>query len=117
MWAVVDAADPPARWEGVRKAAAAMGANELRIVPLANDYPQADPTLLVYTLTRRKLRPGSGGGAGVHLPTEQGVLLLDAAAAVAAGRALLADEVRRVRSEAPCATWLTCTTAALLTTC
>lgn len=92
VWAVVDAADPPARWEGMRKAAAAMGANELRIVPLANDYPQADPTLLVYTLTRRKLRPGSGGGVGLHLPTEHGVLLLDAAAAVAAGRALLAGD-------------------------
>jgi electron transport complex protein RnfC len=92
VWAVVDAADPPARWEGIRNAAAAMGANELRIVPLANDYPQADPTLLVYTLTRRKLRPGSGGGVGLHLPTEHGVLLLDAAAAVAAGRALLAGD-------------------------
>src|SRR3954471_18272044 len=59
-----------------------MAAKELRIVPLENHYPQVDPTLLLYTLTRRRLRPG-------RLPTEQGVLLFDAAAAVAVGEALL----------------------------
>ena len=48
----------------------------LQIVDLANEYPQSDPTLMVYSLTHRRLRPGSlpttrrssgagrGGGAG-----------------------------------------------------
>jgi electron transport complex protein RnfC len=61
----------------VRQAAAAQG---LHVLELNNDYPQADPTLMLYTLTRRRLRPG-------NLPTTQGVLLLDAAAALAVGRA------------------------------
>jgi Na+-translocating ferredoxin:NAD+ oxidoreductase subunit C len=59
-------------------------ADGLRLIPLRNDYPQADPTLLLHTLLRRKLRPG-------RLPVEQGVLLLDAAAAVAIGYRLLHD--------------------------
>ena len=84
LWAVVDAGEPADVWAGVRDAAA-VAANELRIVPLENDYPQADPSLLLYALTRRRLRPG-------RLPTEQRVLLLDAAAAVAVGRALLSGD-------------------------
>lgn len=84
VWIAVDESYPPSRWDGVRDAAAE-AANDLRIVPLANDYPQADPSLLLYTLSHRKLRPG-------RLPTECGALLLDAAAAVAVGRALLDGE-------------------------
>ncbi|HTL29751.1 MAG TPA: 4Fe-4S binding protein [Tepidisphaeraceae bacterium] len=56
-----------------------------RLVTLHNDYPQADPTLLLYTLLSRRLRPG-------RLPTEQGVLLFDGVAALAIGRAALAGE-------------------------
>ncbi|HEX3355816.1 MAG TPA: 4Fe-4S binding protein [Tepidisphaeraceae bacterium] len=56
-----------------------------KVMAMANDYPQADPTLLLYTLLNRRLRPG-------RLPTEQGVVLLDAAAAMAIGRLFLADE-------------------------
>jgi electron transport complex protein RnfC len=56
-----------------------------RLVTLHNDYPQADPTILLYTLLSRRLRPG-------RLPSEQGVLLFDAAAALAIGRALIASE-------------------------
>lgn len=55
-----------------------------RLVTLHNDYPQADPTILLYTLLSRRLRPG-------RLPSEQGVLLFDAAAAVAIGRAVLSS--------------------------
>jgi electron transport complex protein RnfC len=50
------------------------------IVPVLADYPQADPSLLVYTLLRRRLRPGRS-------PVEQGVLMLDGISAVAVGRA------------------------------
>ncbi|MGA2583132.1 MAG: 4Fe-4S dicluster domain-containing protein [Tepidisphaeraceae bacterium] len=51
----------------------------LTLMELPNDYPQADPTLMLYSIANRRLRPG-------HLPTSQGVLLIDAAAAVAIGR-------------------------------
>lgn len=57
-------------------------ADGLKLVPLRGDYPQADPTVLLHTLLRRRLRPGA-------LPTEQGVLLLDAPAAVAVGHCAL----------------------------
>jgi Na+-translocating ferredoxin:NAD+ oxidoreductase subunit C len=53
---------------------------KLEVIELANDYPQADPTLMVYSLTKRRLRPG-------NLPTTQGVLVIDAATACAIGRA------------------------------
>ncbi len=55
-------------------------AAKMEMVELANDYPQADPTLMVYSLTKRRLRPG-------NLPTTQGVLMVDAAAAWAIGQA------------------------------
>jgi electron transport complex protein RnfC len=57
----------------------------VRIERLVNDYPQPNPILVLHALLGRVLRPGS-------LPTEAGVLLLDAAAAVAVGRALLWNE-------------------------
>ncbi len=50
----------------------------LRIVPVRNAYPQADPTLLLWALLSRRLSPG-------RLPTDSGVLVLDAVAAVAVG--------------------------------
>ncbi len=53
-----------------------------RVVDLANDYPQADPTILLYMLTGRRLRPG-------RLPIEQGVIILDGIAALAGGQCLL----------------------------
>jgi electron transport complex protein RnfC len=55
-------------------------ATKLQVIDLPNDYPQSDPTLMVYTLTQRRLRPG-------NLPTTRGVLVLDAAAAMAVGNA------------------------------
>jgi electron transport complex protein RnfC len=63
----------------VRRAGGGMAAIEI-----VNDYPQADPTILLATVLRRKLRPG-------RLPTEQGVVLLDAAAAVAVGRVVTSN--------------------------
>ncbi|MEM6314311.1 MAG: 4Fe-4S binding protein [Planctomycetota bacterium] len=47
-----------------------------RVRTLRRSYPQGDPHVLIYTLTRRKLPVGA-------LPTERGVLLLDAAAVIA----------------------------------
>ena len=66
----------------VRKAGA--GAR-LRVAPLVNDYPQADPTLLLYTLLGRRLRPG-------RMPTEVGAMLIDGPAAVAIGRAIESND-------------------------
>ncbi len=51
---------------------------DMEIIELANDYPQSDPTLIQYTLTGDRLRPGMS-------PATQGVILLDAAAALAVG--------------------------------
>jgi len=53
--------------------------NGLGVIDVINEYPQSDPTLMLFSLRRRRLRPG-------QLPTTQGVLLLDAAAALAVGR-------------------------------
>jgi electron transport complex protein RnfC len=64
---------------------AAQVAGDLRFIAIENHYPQPDPTLLLHSLTGRRLRPG-------QLPTDQGVLLLDAAAAFAVGRALVLGE-------------------------
>ena len=52
-----------------------------KLVELQNDYPQADPTILLFMLTGRRLLPG-------RLPVEKGVIMLDGAAALAVGRAL-----------------------------
>jgi Na+-translocating ferredoxin:NAD+ oxidoreductase subunit C len=53
----------------------------LRLLPLRGDYPQTDPTLMLFTLLQRRLPPG-------HLPTEKGAMLVDAAAAVMVGRSI-----------------------------
>ena len=58
----------------------------VRLVPLRNDYPQADPSLLLFALLHRRLPPG-------HLPTDRGVLLVDAAAAVDLARAAAGSSV------------------------
>jgi electron transport complex protein RnfC len=80
-WALVDQADPPTRHAEVREAAA-LYASDLRMAPIENDYPQPDPTLVVFATTRRRLKPG-------RLPTDQGVLLVDAVGAAAVGRLLI----------------------------
>jgi electron transport complex protein RnfC len=80
----------PGRWTAPLKAAASTLAAQL--IPLRNDYPQADPTLLIYTLLGRRLRPGRS-------PGEVGVMLLDAAAAVAIGQAAA---LRRPMLQVPC---------------
>ena len=63
----------------LRKAATA--AKIVKVIDLPNDYPQADPTLLIYALLRRRLRPGT-------LPPAVGVILVDGLAAAAIGRSV-----------------------------
>lgn len=76
----LDADAPSADVNRLRRAI--VGDAAIRLVGMANSYPQADPTLMLYTLLKRRLRPG-------RLPAEAGVILLDAAAAVAVGRLAL----------------------------
>jgi electron transport complex protein RnfC len=73
----------PATWlSALHRACDAAG---IRMEPILNDYPHAEPTLLVWGMTGRRLRPA-------RLPTERGVVVLDAAAAVALGRFVLMNE-------------------------
>jgi electron transport complex protein RnfC len=58
---------------------------KIKVVGLLNDYPQSDPTLLMFALTGRRLRPQA-------LPTSVKAVLLDGAAAAAVGRCLSANE-------------------------
>jgi Na+-translocating ferredoxin:NAD+ oxidoreductase subunit C len=72
---VVDDASPAA-W--VDPVYAAARRNKVSVFELPNSYPQADPTMLIYALMGRRLKPSS-------LPTEHGVVLVDAPAAAAFG--------------------------------
>jgi len=54
---------------------------KLKLASLPARYPHADPTLLLHTLANRRLRVGRS-------PVERGVVLLDAASALAIGRAV-----------------------------
>ncbi|HSI36864.1 MAG TPA: 4Fe-4S dicluster domain-containing protein [Tepidisphaeraceae bacterium] len=81
-WVAIEAGGQPKWWQPLRREMRDAG---VELAPVLADYPQADPTLLVYALLRRRLRPG-------RPPVEQGVLVLDAAAAVAVGRAAWRDQ-------------------------
>jgi electron transport complex protein RnfC len=76
---VIEAGSPGGWWVEIRRLAREHG---IRVIFVANDYPQSDPSLLLLTLFKRRLRPGRS-------PVEQGVLLLDGPAALATGEALL----------------------------
>jgi Na+-translocating ferredoxin:NAD+ oxidoreductase RnfC subunit len=73
----------PGRWPASLRAR--LKDQNISEISLAGDYPQSDPSLLLYAVLGRKLRPS-------RLPTELGVIVLDAAAAIAVGRFLLLDE-------------------------
>jgi electron transport complex protein RnfC len=77
VWLAVEAGGAPKWWTPLRRE---LKRAAIDVVPVLADYPQADPTLLIYTLLRRKLRPG-------RLPTDKGVLILDGVSAIAVGRA------------------------------
>ncbi|HEY7117195.1 MAG TPA: 4Fe-4S dicluster domain-containing protein [Tepidisphaeraceae bacterium] len=77
VWIAVEAGAAPKWWLPLRRE---LRKASIDVVPLLADYPQADPSLLTYTLLRRRLRPG-------RLPVEKGVMILDAVSAIAIGRA------------------------------
>jgi Na+-translocating ferredoxin:NAD+ oxidoreductase RnfC subunit len=71
-----------------RLRAAASRAN-LEVAEVPNQYPQSDPTLMIYTLTTRRLRQP-------NLPTTAAVLVIDAAAALAVANATAGQAMLRV---------------------
>ncbi|HEV8605797.1 MAG TPA: 4Fe-4S dicluster domain-containing protein [Tepidisphaeraceae bacterium] len=79
---VLDQAVPPSLHEALSHFAKESGV-QIALLPVR--YPQADPTLLLYSLLARPLKPG-------FLPVEHGALVLDAAAALAVGNSLLFDQ-------------------------
>lgn len=81
-WLAVPSNLHASAWSALRSA---LNDTDVRLVPLRNDFPRANPVLLIHELNERPIRPG-------QLPPEHGVLLLDAAAALAAGRCFLDDE-------------------------
>jgi electron transport complex protein RnfC len=82
VWFAVEAGASPKWWLPLRRE---LRKASIDIVPVVADYPQADPTMLLYTLLRRRLRPG-------RLPVEQGVLVLDAVSGIAVGRAATREQ-------------------------
>jgi Na+-translocating ferredoxin:NAD+ oxidoreductase subunit C len=82
VWIAVEAGATPKWWTPLRRE---LKRASIDVVPVLADYPQADPTLVVYTLLRRRLRPGRS-------PVEQGVLMLDGVSAVAVGRAAAREQ-------------------------
>ncbi|HEY2587498.1 MAG TPA: 4Fe-4S dicluster domain-containing protein [Tepidisphaeraceae bacterium] len=70
---------------GIAALRSAADAAEIRLFPLAEEYPLAHPSLLIRRVTGRRLAPGK-------LPTEIGVVMLDAPAAIAVGRFLVHGE-------------------------
>jgi electron transport complex protein RnfC len=86
-WIVSDSTAPNAWTSALRRLSRQ---HRVRFIAMRNDYPQSDPTLLLYGLVKRKLRPN-------RLPVEQGVLMIDAVAAIAVGNYLLTKKpVRQV---------------------
>jgi Na+-translocating ferredoxin:NAD+ oxidoreductase subunit C len=73
---------------GIAALRGAADAASIRLFPLPEEYPLAHPSLLVLRVTGRRVAPGK-------LPTEVGVLMLDAPAAIAAGRFLVHGEPMR----------------------
>jgi electron transport complex protein RnfC len=84
-WIAADPAKPVGWFTRVKPRVQAAG---LRLMPVRSDYPQSDPTLMLYSLLDVRLKPG-------QLPTEKRVLLLDAPAAVAIGTVVLHDRPHR----------------------
>ena len=72
----VEVGSPGRWWTSLRRMARRA---KYELAAVINDYPQADASMLILSLCGRRLRPG-------HSPVEQRVIILDAAAAIAAGR-------------------------------
>lgn len=87
-WILLDET-APGNW--TRRVRDAARSQRRRVVPMRNDYPESDPTLLIFTLLKRRLRPG-------RLPADVNVLLIDAMAAVVLGRFVLTSSPHAVAS-------------------
>jgi H+/Na+-translocating ferredoxin:NAD+ oxidoreductase subunit C len=79
---VLDEAVPPQFLDALQHFAKE---SDVEIALLPVRYPQSDPTLLLYSLLARPLKPG-------FLPVEHGALVLDTAAALAVGNSLILDQ-------------------------
>lgn len=75
-WLVTDET-APSNWLAPVRGAARLARR--RLISLRNDYPESDPSLLLFTLLRRRLKPG-------RLPTDERAILLDAPAAIVLGQ-------------------------------
>lgn len=73
---VVEAGSPGKWWLPMRRLARKA---KFDVVPILNDYPQGNPTLLLHAMLKRRLKPGRS-------PGDQKVFMLDAATAIAIGR-------------------------------
>src|SRR6185437_11143701 len=67
--------------EQARKIRDAFVGTRIAPIVLRSDYPQPSPILLIHQITRRHVRWGQP-------PTDEGIILIDAAAAVAVGQAV-----------------------------
>jgi len=67
--------------EQARKIRDAFVGTRIAPIVLRSDYPQPNPILLIHQITRRHVRWGQP-------PTDEGIILIDAAAAVAVGQAV-----------------------------
>jgi Na+-translocating ferredoxin:NAD+ oxidoreductase subunit C len=84
---VIEAGSPSKWWSPLRRAMrdSEWKSASAELAPVLNDYPQGDPTMLLYSLMDRRLKPRL-------LPVDQRVLMLDAAAAISVGRVAARDQ-------------------------
>ena len=79
---VVEAGSPGRWWTPLRRL---VRKSAVEIVPIVNDYPQGEATMLLLTVLNRRLKPGRS-------PVEQKVLLFDAATAISVGRSVIREQ-------------------------
>jgi len=87
VWLAADTRVAAAAAPALRKFQSTRGSSTatIKIIDIPNDYPQADPSLLLDAILKRRLRPDRN-------PAEIGVILLDAPAAAAVGRRVTQNE-------------------------
>jgi electron transport complex protein RnfC len=78
---VVEAGSPGRWWTPLRRL---VRKTNVEVVPIVNDYPQGEATMLLLSVLKRRLKPGRS-------PIDQKVLLFDAAAAISVGRSVVRE--------------------------
>lgn len=73
---IVEAGSPGKWWMPLRRL---VRKTNIEVIPILNDFPQAEATMLLHEVLDRRLKPGRS-------PVDQRTLLLDAAAAISTGR-------------------------------